>query len=190
MKKQRIQIILLVVILFALVGILLGVRQYNRSQAQKTEEPQGEALSSLTSEEITWLSFDYEGTTYAYDQVDGTWYYTPDHERTLTQYRIQNAASSFAGLTASSTIENVEDLSQYGLDEPERSFSFGNADQSYTFQIGADNDIMDLCYICRPGENTVYAVDLSVISSLNWTVDDVTAEEEKTDDTAEADAAE
>ncbi len=188
MKKQKKQLIILIVVILVLGGCFLGLRQYAAKQESETPEAEGTALTALTKEDVVRFAYDYEDVTYEYDKVDDTWYYTPDHELTLTQYRLNTIAGNLAGLTAEDTIENVEDLSQYGLSEDSRTVTFASEGESYAFWIGDHNELMGLYYICRPSETTVYTVKESVITSLNLNVEDIVEEEEET--TTEASEAE
>lgn len=179
MKKQRIQLIVLIVVLIALAGGYFGLKQYNKAQSEKPAEPAGEAIVNVSLDDIIKLSYDYEENSYEYDKADGTWYYTPNHDLNLTQYRLENMAEKLAGLTALETINDVTDMSQYGLDDPSRTLSFETAGESFIFNVGDYNEIAGVYYICRPSATTVYAVESSVITAFNVDVMDMVEEEEE-----------
>ncbi len=182
MKKQRMQIIVLAVVLVVLIGGLLGLRAYNQAQEDAPREPEGEALCSMEADDILRMAYDYEGTRYEYEKVDGEWKYTSDPEQTMKQDKLTTIAAYFAQLTATDKIENVEDLSVYGLEEPARTFSFETDQESFTFFVGNLNDILGIYYICRPDENTVYIVDSKQITVFNVKAEDLIAEEEESDE--------
>lgn len=168
MKKQKKQLIILAVILAALIGGFFGVRMYNQSRP-KEESPLADRIQlvSLNSTDIIRFSYDYNGTKYEYDRVDGTWYYAPDHSLKLGQAKLNNFANRFAILKAKEEIDNVEDLSQFGLGEDSRTVSFATEKESETFWIGYYNELIGSYYICRPEENIVYLIDPYVIEQLD-----------------------
>lgn len=191
MKKQKLQLTVLVIVLIVLGGGYLGLRRYNTVQSQKaSEETEGEALTALESEDIIRFSYDYEDEEYTFEKEEDTWYYAADHELSLTQYRLNAIAAKLAALTALDTIEGAEDLTQYGLDEPSRTFSFETEAESYVFYIGDYNELADVYYICKPSGNTVYTVASTVITAFNMDLEDVvdTTEEESEEENEEESA--
>lgn len=182
MKKQKIQLLIMLIALIVLGGGYFGLRQYNKAQSEKEPEPEGEVIVSLEKEDIIRFSYDYEGNEYSYEKEEDTWYYAPDPELTLTQYRLTNIVSKLAELTAQDTITGVTDMSQYGLEEPQRTFSFETESETYTFYVGDRNDISGVYYICKPGEDTVYTVATTVVTTLNLDVQDIVEEEESTEE--------
>lgn len=179
MKKQRIQLIVLIIVLIVLAGGYFGLKQYNKAQSEKPQAPSGEALVMVSPEDIVKLAYDYEDNSYEYEKKEGTWYYALNHSLNLTQYRLENMAQTLAGLTAVETIEDVTDMSQYGLDEPSRTLSFETSGESFIFNVGDYNEIAGVYYICRPATTTVYAVKSSDITSFNVDVMDMVEEEEE-----------
>lgn len=186
MKKQRLQLIALVVVLAVLAGGYLILKQYNKAQSEKPEETEGEAIVGINQEDIVKLSYDYEDNSYEYEKEDGTWYYVPNHDLNLMQYRLENMAGELAGLTALETISDVTDLTQYGLDEPSRTLAFETTGESFLFNVGDYNEIAGVYYISRPSTTTVYAVESSFLSAFDADVLDlVEAEEESTETSTE-----
>ena len=179
MKKQRIQLVILIIVLIVLAGGYFGLKQYNKAQSEKTQDAEGEAIVAANAEDIVKLAYDYEDNNYEYEKEDGTWYYAPNHSLNLTQYRLDNMAETLAGLTAMETIEDVTDMSQYGLDEPSRTLSFETSGESFIFNVGDYNEIAGVYYICRPAATTVYAVKSSDITAFNVDVMDMVEEEEE-----------
>lgn len=183
MKKQPKQLIILLAILVILAAGFFGVRQYNKAQSNKAAQDAGTAVVAVDAEDIVKISYDYEGETYAMEKEEDTWYDVSDHSRNLIQYRIESIASSLASLSATQMIENVTDMSQYGLAEGYRTISFETATESYIFYLGDQNTITGDYYLCKPSEATVYTVDSIFVSRFNYSLDDmVEAEEESTEE--------
>lgn len=179
MKKQPKQLIILIAILAILAGAFWGVRQYNRTQGSRDAEQNKTPIISVDSEAIVKMSYDYEGETYTVEKEEDVWYDANDRSRKLIQYRIKSIAKDFAALSAAQVIENVTDMNQYGLAEGYRTISFETATESYIFYLGEQNDITQNYYICKPSEATVYAVGSTLVSKLNYPLDDMVEAEEE-----------
>lgn len=180
MKRQQKQLILLIAMLVLLAGGYFGIRQYNKAQANKTSLDTNIPMTTVSGEDIVKISYDYEGVTYSMEKDGDTWYDASDRSRKLTQYSITAMASNLAGLKATQQIENVTDLNQYGLTEGYRTISFETASESYTFYLGDQNAITEEYYLCKPSESTVYTVGATLANRFNYTLEDLTEEEEET----------
>ena len=106
--------------LVVLAAAFLGIRQYNKnaSSATSTTEDTQETVLDVISDDITSFRYVYEGETYAFEKEDDTWYYADDHSLNLNQDRIKAMILKVAPLKADQVIENVTDMSQYGLADP------------------------------------------------------------------------
>ena len=173
MKKQKIQLIVLVLILAALAGGFFGVRKYKEAQAQKPVEKENKAIFDVSSDDVVNIIYDYEGETYQYEKADDTWYLAEDHTQTVLQYYLSAMARGISTLEADQILENVTDLSQYGLDAP-RTVIFDTAIQRFRFYVGDKNSMTSSYYIQLPDKpDTVYIVPESCIRSFNYGPDDI-----------------
>lgn len=190
MKKQRVQLLVLAIVLIALCAALLGVRQYNQAQAEKPEEEEGEVVLAVEADDIIRFSYDYEGVTYTFEKEGDTWYYAEDHDLTLRQYYTASLVTGVAPLVATQIIENVTDMGQYGLTEPQRTISYETATGSYILYVGDKNTVTSGYYVCLPSESAVYVVDSADISRFNVTLDNLVddTEEEENAENASAEA--
>ena len=174
MKKQQRQFFILLIVLIVLAAGFLGLKQYNKIQSEKPEEVDGEIIVKHEQDDIVKITYDYSDATYSFVKEDDTWYYADDHSIDITQYRINSMAGKCAEIIAKQTIENVTDMSQYGLAGDTRTVCFETAGESYIFLVGNYNTISDVYYICKPSDNTVYAVSASTVTAFNNTLEDVT----------------
>ena len=172
--------------LVVLAAAFLGIRQYNKnaSSATSTTEDTQETVLDVNSDDITSFRYVYEGETYAFEKEDDTWYYADDHSLNLNQDRIKAMILKVAPLKADQVIENVTDMSQYGLTNPERTIQYETADRSVIINVGDLNSMTSQYYIAFPSEMTVYAVTTNVVTGFNYTLDDLV--EETTEETAAA----
>lgn len=178
--------------LVVLAAAFLGIRQYNKNASSATSitEDTQETVLDVNSDDITSFSYVYEGETYAFEKKDETWYYTDDHSLNLNQERIKAMILKVAPLKADQVIENVTDMSQYGLADPERTIQYETADRSVIINVGNLNSMTSQYYIAFPSEMKVYAVTTNVVTGFNYTLDDLVEETTEATETAETETAE
>lgn len=189
-KKQRQMIVMLLALL--VLATFLGIRQYNKnaSSATSTTEDTQETVLDVNSDDITSFRYVYEGETYAFEKEDDTWYYADDHSLNLNQDRIKAMILKVAPLKADQVIENVTDMSQYGLADPERTIQYETADRSVIINVGNLNSMTSQYYIAFPSEMKVYVVATNVVTGFNYTLDDLVEETTEATETAETETAE
>lgn len=178
--------------LVVLAAAFLGIRQYNKNASSATSitEDTQETVLDVNSDDITSFCYVYEGETYAFEKKDETWYYTDDHSLNLNQDRIKAMILKVAPLKADQVIENVTDMSQYGLADPERTIQYETADRSVIINVGNLNSMTSQYYIAFPSEMKVYAVTTNVVTGFNYTLDDLVEETTEATETAETETAE
>lgn len=184
MNRQSRQLVILLIVLVLLAGGFFGLRQYNKVQSEKGVEDNRQTVVEVPKEDIIKLTYDYEGVTYTYEKVDDTWYLAEDHSVKIMQYLVGNMLTLISSVKAEGVIENVTDMTQYGLAEPTRTVSFETENSSYIFNVGEYNAVSGVYYICKPSENTVYAVESGTISIFDKTLEDMKDPVENAEDTA------
>ena len=192
MKKKQRQMIGMLLALVVLAAVFLGIRQYNKNiaSATSTTEDTQETVLDVNSNDITSFRYVYEGETYAFEKEDETWYYADDHSLNLNQDRIKAMILKVAPLKADQVIENVTDMSQYGLADPERTIQYETADRSVIINVGNLNSMTSQYYIAFPSEMKVYVVTTNVVTGFNYTLDDLVEETTEATETAETETAE
>lgn len=192
MKKKQRQMIGMLLALVVLAAAFLGIRQYNKNALSATSitEDTQETVLDVNSDDITSFRYVYEGETYAFEKEDDTWYYADDHSLNLNQDRIKAMILKVAPLKADQVIENVTDMSQYGLADPERTIQYETADRSVIINIGNLNSMTSQYYIAFPSEMKVYVVTTNVVTGFNYTLEDLVEETTEATETAETETAE
>lgn len=188
MKKQKRQMVILLLVFAALLALFFGVKQYNKIQAQKpAEEEEVIAVIDAAAEDVIRISYDYDGESNTFEKEEDTWYAAEDHSLNIKQTRLTNMASAVTPLEAGQRIEDVTDLSQYGLTEPQRTITIETAAKSYILYVGDKNELTSSYYVCLPGETVVYTVSTSDISRFDYALADLIEEEEEesTDENAD-----
>lgn len=168
MKKQRIQLIALVLVLAALAGAFFGIRKYKETQEMKPAEEDGTIILDVSSDDVVNIIYDYDGETYQYEKVEGTWYLAEDHSQSVKQHYINAMALGASKLKATQILENVKDLSQYGLEAP-RTVIFDTAIQRFRIYVGDRNVMTSSYYIQLPDKpDTVYIIPETFINRFNY----------------------
>lgn len=181
MKKQQRQLFILVGVLVVLLCAFLGLKQYNKVQADKPAAEEEKILViDAAVEDVTQLAYDYEGEDCVFEKEEDTWYAAQDHSLNIKQTRIASMVNGIAPLEASQAIENVTDLAQYGLAEPQRTITVETAAKSYILHVGDKNDLTSSYYVCFPSTSTVYVVSATDINRFNYGLDELVEEETET----------
>lgn len=186
MKKQKKQLFVLLGVLVLLVAGYFGLQAYNSAEADKEAEAEGVEVISMVYEDVEILQFNHEEELLQFECVDGTWYVTGDHSQNVKQYRIKSVLNGIAcPLLAESTIENVTDLSLYGLAEPSQTIIVGNDVEQYTIYVGDNNSMLYTYYVYLSNDpTTVYSVGSAEINRLGYGLSDFV--EAVTEESAEA----
>ncbi len=178
MKKQKIQILVLGLALVALVGALFGLRKYNEKQAQQPADEEGIMIIEAFSSDIVTLSYDYEGETYSLEKVEDTWYPAGDHSRAVKPYYINGMLGGVSRLTVTDMLENVTDLSSFGLENPQRRIVFDTDIQRFQIYVGDYNSLTSSYYIQLADQpDVVYIVPQGSISRFNCGLEEILEEE-------------
>ena len=85
------------------------------------------------------------------------WVNTDDREMPLNQTLVSSLVNNIAGITTESVVEQPEDLSEYGLDNPVRTIkaTLENG-SSIIIYVGNQNDLTGDYYIRLEGDDRVY----------------------------------
>lgn len=173
MKKQKKQMLVMLGVLALFMAGFLGIRQYNKIQSGKPEEESGITIVESSLEDITKFSYDYEGVTYSFEKQEEVWYAVEDHSLKLVQSSVASMITDIAPMVAAQVIENVTDMSQYGLSEPSRTIRFETVTESHIFYVGDYNSVSGIYYICKPSEASVYLVPALTVNRFNKTLEDL-----------------
>ncbi len=180
MKKKRNQLILLVIVVLLLLAGIKGA-EYLTSQTKEEEKSEVIKLIEVEAERITELGYVYNDQEYAFVKKDGTWYAKSDESLTITQVQLPAMEAKFTPFTASQKIADVQDMNQYGLENPARYLYCVAEGVEHKILLGDLNEFSGDYYVCLPGETDVYIVPSSTVLAFNNTLEDmIVAPEENT----------
>lgn len=184
-KKQFIGICILVIVC---VAAYFGLKTYNEKaaeQEQKEEESKKIEAVSIDKDAVKSFSYQIDGNTITFEKEEDTWYYQPDHSINIDQDAISTMLDTVTAVTAEEKLENVEDTSEYGFDSPTNVLTFTMEDGTRTITIGMQNEITSEYYIMDNNSSAIYVVETNLNTTFSKSVEDVTAEEEETEDTTD-----
>lgn len=141
MKKKTVKLVSAVVALGVVCGAYVGVNSYVSSQEAKEAEEEDKSvdLVKLKADDVTAVSFKADDADVEFDKKDDTWTEKSDADFPVNQDTVDNAVKGVASLTADQEISDVEDLSQYELDDPQNTITLTTADGDTTLQVGMES---------------------------------------------------
>lgn len=176
MKNKTVKLVLAIILLGVLTGGYFGVKSYVASQEEEEEEQEEEKTSvfEAKTDDIKSLKFliDEKEVTFLKED-DGTWVNKDEKDFPVDQDTLNNAASYISSIDADRVLENVEDLSEYGLDSPQNTITVSlegeddgdDEEKTAILRVGMENDSTSQYYIGKDDDkSTVYVVGNSVIS--------------------------
>lgn len=185
MKKQKTQLIVVLVILLICVGGYFGLRHYNSViEAQEAEAEY--TILTVAEDDITQVVSSNENGELNITKVDGTWTFTDDDTQSVDQDTVSTMLSNVLEVTSDQAISDVTDMSVYGLDEPVVTITLVTTDGSHTLKFGDFNETNSLYYMQFDDETTVYTVSSSIYTAFSKTNEDLVAEEEEEVDASDS----
>lgn len=141
MKKKTVKLVSAVVVLGVACGAYVGVNSYVSSQEAKEAEEEDKSvdLISLKADDVTAVSFKADDADVEFDKKDDSWTEKSDADFPVNQDTVDNAVKGVASLTADQEISDIEDLSQYDLDDPQNTITLTTADGDTTLQVGMES---------------------------------------------------
>lgn len=182
MGKQKKHMFILLLLLLLLIGGYFGLQAYHDwCERKETEKKQQESIfvTDYESEEILSLSYDYEGVTYFFEKSGKEWIYPKNPGINIEEDSLEDMAKRIAAITAEEKIENVTDLSQYGLDSPSRMIAFTVPDGEHILYLGDYNSVIGRYYMYTEADNTVvYTVNANIYNAFSKALESLAEEEE------------
>lgn len=174
MKKKTVKLVSAVVVLGVLCAAYEGVNFYVTSQEEKETEENDTSvdLVSLEADDITAVSFTADQDNVEFDKKDDTWTEKSDANFPVNQDTVDSAVKGVASLTADQEISDVEDMSQYDLDNPQNTVTLTTADGDTSLQIGMESSNNQYYVKKEDDDKNVYLVSSSSIEPFMGTLYD------------------
>lgn len=174
MKKKTVKLVSAVVVLGVLCAAYEGVNYYVTSQEEKETEENDTSvdLVSLEADDITAVSFTADQNEVEFDKKDDSWTEKSDANFPVNQDTVDSAVKGVASLTADQEISDVEDMSQYDLDNPQNTITLTTADGDTTLEVGMESSNNQYYVKKADDDKNVYLVSSTSIEPFMGTLYD------------------
>ena len=167
MKKST-KLVSAVVVLAVLGGVYVGLNTYvtkEESTESSSEEESKTEVYSVKTDDIKSLEFIIDKKDTVFEKKDDSWVKKDETAFPVNQTTLDSAASALEKVEADRVLENVDDLTEYGLDSPSNSVTVTTDDGTTKFNIGDENTSTNQYYIVKDDEDsTVYVVSSSTVT--------------------------
>lgn len=167
MKKST-KLVSAVVVLAVLGGVYVGLNTYvtkEESTESSSEEGSKTEVYSAKTDDIKSLEFIIDKKDTVFEKKDDSWVKKDETAFPVNQTTLDSAASALEKVEADRVLENVDDLTEYGLDSPSNSVTVTTDDGTTKFNIGDENTSTNQYYIVKDDEDsTVYVVSSSTVT--------------------------
>lgn len=186
MKKQKTQLMVIALLIVSAVVSLLSLQRHNdREQQREEDEAAAIVMDAIEVGSITAFSYEMDGTTWRYEKSGDGWICKNNEQLTLDTSKIESLLGNVSSITASDTLTDVENLGEYGLDQPSNRITIVTDDQTVTYSIGDYNSMIYGYYVRRNDEDQVYIVSGGIATAFTGEAAEYVAEEEDSEESTE-----
>ncbi|MCD8335889.1 MAG: DUF4340 domain-containing protein [Lachnospiraceae bacterium] len=182
MKKKSVKLIAGVVVIFVLCGAYFGLKAYNQKTEEAEEEAAaGETILEVDTSALTAVSFLIDGEETSFTlQDDGTWQKDDDETFPVDGEALLSPLSELSELKSVRTLTEIEDVSEYGFDDPQNLITLTDEDgEVTTVTIGDNNDSTGNDYLMlNEDTTTVYTISTDLRSGFSDDIYDYAESEE------------
>ena len=155
------------VLLCALIGVEAALSWQN-SQEETEAETEGVTPLEISADDLTEVTVKNENGTFTLvKDADGVWSNKEDAEFPLDVDTWTTKLSSLESMTAVRTLEDPEDLTEYGLDDAAVQVTLVTEDGSTELHIGNQNESTYDYYVYVDSPDTVYTVGSSAATAMD-----------------------
>lgn len=153
-KKKNLYIMLGVLVVICIAAFAVSRHEEKKEQIKNS----GEVVLEISTEDVTALSWTNENGTFSFTKGEDTWSYDEDEAFPVDTEKIDHLLELFQSFTASFVIDDVEDYSQYGLEDPAYTIEITTADGTTSIQLG-DFSKMDQQRYFSMGDGKAYLAE-------------------------------
>lgn len=180
MKKKGVTLItgvLCIGCLFCAYGLL---KTENAKNEAEEEAEANKPILELNTENPASLRFNIGGNDVEFVYAEDTWTKNDDKTFPVNGDAIKDVLTDLTAVSAVRTLEDVEDTSEYGFEEPQNTFVYTDGDgNTTTLTIGANNESTGDDYLLvDDGEKHLYTISTTLRSSISTDIYDYASSEE------------
>lgn len=168
MKRYK-KLCVLLGVLVVVCAITFGVTRYQ--QVKEDISNSDEIILEIDSSAVQTLSWTYDSNTLSFHR-DEDWVYDEDEAFPVDETKMEDLLEPFTSFGVSFVIENVEDYSQYGLDEPVCTIDLTTDQDSYQITLGSYSTMDEKRYVSI-GDGNVYLVDHDPLEEYDAVLSDL-----------------
>ena len=155
-------------------------------EEETTVGTQSHTVTSIVQEDVTGVTYLYEGNTVDLVKEDGIWKSNDDKSLSLDQTAVSNMLSYVCSITTDTVIENPDSVSEFGLGNPSNTICLTLADgSSIELLVGDYLDIAQAYYAQLAGDTNVYTISNYIPSAFSKSLEMLVVEEETTEEVTE-----
>lgn len=166
--KQGKKLMILLLVLVALVGATAVVKLTDRETA--AEEETAKTVFSLNRDSVTALGWDYSEEI-SFTAGETGWVCDQDQAFPVDETYLETMLDALQEVTSAKTIENPENLDQYGLEIPVCVIRVSDG-EARTLSIGLETAVGGERYFSN-GDGNVYLVDDAILDAFQYGLYDI-----------------
>lgn len=171
------KLFVLLLALVILTGVTLLVAHLVPDEDESTAEDTSYIIFSLDPDQVTQLSWTYEGSTVTLTKDENSnWSYPDDEAFPLDASYPDAMVQALKEVSATKTIEPPENLADYGLEEAACAISVTAGDSTYELRIGDETGLGGQRYLSL-GDGNVYLVDADLLEDFSLGLYDIVSME-------------
>ncbi len=179
MKKKNIGLIAGIVLLVVLCVVYFVLHNHNANSSEEDSTDTSTTAFETDTDKLTELTVTTEGQTYTFTKSDDTWSYSGDASFPLDQDNFTELAGRLKSISSDRELDDVDDVSEYGLDAPTVQISIKNSDdETHSLEFGAVNDMTSNCYMTVDNDTSkIYMVASTLESAFEFELNDLAEKE-------------
>lgn len=135
-KKKYLKLLICLIVFVLLMALYVGIKKQDLKK-EENEESSFIEVTALNTEDITGISFYIGDEQVSFAKKDATWLMEEEEGFPLDDSKIVSILEEVATLNASRKLENISDLSEFGLESPLNTITLTGSDGIITtIEIG------------------------------------------------------
>lgn len=174
MKRGK-KLLLLGLALVVMAGASLAALKLNPEDSGDSTAEEDQVIYSVEPDSVTKLSWTYGGETVTLLDAGDGWMVENDRNFPLDESCLDTMLDALSEITSSKTIEAVEDLGEYGLEDPVCAITV-TAGKTSELKLGSETGLGGQRYLSL-GDGNVYLVDAGLLSGFSHDLYDLIQKE-------------
>lgn len=160
-RSKRLGILAGILAVTCIATLILSKYEEKQEEIQNSDE----VILEVDSDTVSTLSWDYAGETFTFQKDEENWSYEEDEAFPVSSEKISEILAHFEDFGVNFVIENVDDYSQYGLNDPEYTITLTTDEETYEIKLG-DFSKMDQQRYVDISDGNVYLVSEDPVEYL------------------------